>query len=326
MSINSKTVIVTGGAGYVGSHTCKALALNGYTPVTVDNLTNGHKEAVRWGPFERVDVLDAAGLEEVFKKYKPSAVLHFAAFAYVEESVKDPKKYELNNITGSKTLLQVMQLNNCHKFIFSSTCAIYGIPTQVPIREEHPLNPINPYGETKKVVEKELSKLDKENKIKFISLRYFNAAGSDPDLEIGEDHHPETHVIPLCLQAAKNKTKFIINGSDYSTDDGTCVRDYTHVTDLAQGHVKALEYLASKNRSEIFNLGTGHGYSVNQIVKTAEKVTGQKISIEYGPRREGDPTILVADSTKARNILQWSPQYSDLESQIQHAWAWLQKK
>ncbi|MCI5150007.1 MAG: UDP-glucose 4-epimerase GalE [Candidatus Electrothrix sp. MAN1_4] len=323
------TILVTGGAGYIGSHTCKALAQAGYTPVTYDNLTYGHKEAVKWGPLEVGDIANRDQLDEVIAKYQPSEVMHFAAFAYVGESVENPGKYYRNNVAGTLTLLEAMRYHGINKLIFSSTCATYGEPQQVPIPEDHPQLPINPYGMSKLMVEQMLKDFGTAHGLQSIALRYFNAAGADPDGEIGEDHTPETHLIPLVLDAAMGRRSNItVFGDDYDTPDGTCVRDYIHVTDLAQAHVLALqklEDLPSTNRqtpASAFNLGNGRGFSVKEVIDVAEKVTWKTIPVKIGAQRPGDPPSLVGDATRVRQEMNWQPQYHDLEAIVETAWQW----
>ena len=326
MKLNTNVVLVTGGAGYIGSHTCKALAKAGYTPISYDNLVYGHEYAVKWGPFEKGDILDRARLDEVIKQYQPSAIMHFAAYAYVGESVEKPGKYYRNNVTGSLTLLEAMHDHGINNFIFSSTCATYGIPNQVPITEDHPQAPINPYGHTKVMIEQMLKDFDVAHELKSVSLRYFNAAGADPDGETGEDHDPETHLIPLVLDAAAGKRPSItIFGDDYDTPDGTCIRDYIHVTDLADAHVKALKYLEQGGETTKFNLGNGAGFSVKEVIDAAQDVTGKEIPIVIGKRRPGDPPRLVGDAERIRKVLDWSPEYADLETIIDTAWRWHQR-
>jgi UDP-arabinose 4-epimerase len=318
---NSKTILVTGGAGYIGSHTCKTLALTGYTPVTYDNLVYGHEWAVKWGPLEIGDIADRTNLDTVIKKYQPIAVMHFAAYAYVGESVEQPDKYYRNNVAGTLTLLEAMRDHGIDKIVFSSSCATYGIPNKIPIPESHTLQPINPYGHSKVMAEQMLKDFDVAYDLRSISLRYFNAAGADPDGEIGEIHEPETHLIPLVLNAAAEKRSAItIFGNDYDTDDGTCIRDYIHVTDLAQAHVLALNMLEKGSPSTAYNLGNGQGFSVRQVIDTAKLVTGRDIPVAIGPRRPGDPSILVGDSVKAIKELGWEPQLASLEKIIETAW------
>jgi len=317
---------VTGGAGYVGSHTCKALALAGYTPVAYDNLVKGHEWAVRWGPLERGNINHADRLREVVKAHSPVAVLHFAGYAYVGESVLDPARYYRNNVEGTLVLLDVLREFDIDKFVFSSSCSTYGVPARTPIDEEQPQHPVSPYGQSKLIIERVLRDYDIAYKLKSVSLRYFNAAGADPDLEIGEDHNPETHLIPLVLQAAKDPSQHIIvHGNDYPTPDGTCIRDYIHVNDLAIAHVMALNYLMRGGVACQMNLGTGQGTSVKEVIDIARAVSGREIVVRYGPRRSGDPPVLVADVQRAKTILDWSPQFPKTADQIAHAWAWLNK-
>lgn len=317
------SILVTGGAGYVGSHACKALAIAGYNPVVYDNLVYGHEWAVKWGPFEKGDILDRERLDEVIRQYQPAAVMHFAAFAYVGESVNAPGKYYRNNVAGSLTLLEAMRDHEIPNIIFSSTCATYGHPNQVPIPENHPQSPINPYGWSKLMIEQMLRDFDTAHNLKSVSLRYFNAAGADPDGEIGEDHNPETHLIPLIFDAATGKSPSItIFGDDYDTPNGTCIRDYIHVTDLADAHVKALRHLEAGNLSTAYNLGNGKGYSVREVIDTAKSITGKTINEVIGDRRPGDPPKLIGDPSKVRRELGWFPEYVDLEKIIRTAWAW----
>jgi UDP-arabinose 4-epimerase len=316
-------VIVTGGAGYIGSHVCKALAARGVVPVTVDNLSRGHREAVKWGPLEEADLRDRAKLDAVFARYRPEAVLHFAAFAYVGESVQDPAIYYENNVGGTLSLLGAMRAAGCGRLVFSSTCAVYGTPPTLPIVEELPLAPINPYGWSKRMVEEVLASHDAAYGLRSVSLRYFNAAGADPDLETGERHDPETHLIPLALDAAAGRAPAIrVFGTDYDTPDGTCVRDYIHVVDLADAHVAALDHLGRGGATVSLNLGAGAGYSVLEVLAAAEQVTGRPIRRELEPRRPGDPPRLVADARRARELLGWQARRSDLTTILRHAWAW----
>lgn len=320
-----KNILIVGGAGYIGSHTAKELSQSGYNCIIVDNLIYGHKEAVLSPFFEIADLLDKKSLDNVFKKYQIDAVVHFAAFAYVGESVHQPSKYYQNNVIGTLNLLDVMQHNNVKKLVFSSTCATYGEPKYIPIDELHPQEPINPYGRSKLMVEKILEDYHHAYDFKYISLRYFNAAGCSKDKEIGESHNPETHLIPLVLQAIKDQKQPIkVFGTDYDTPDGTCVRDYIHVEDLAVAHQLALEQL--DNYSGCINLGTGIGTSVKQIINAAEAVTGKKCPVEYVKRRVGDPAKLYASNHKALEILGWSPKYTKIEDIIQTAWEWMKFK
>lgn len=321
----SKHVLVTGGAGYIGSHTCKALKGAGYTPVTYDSLVYGHEWAVKWGPFIHADLADRDSLRRCFDEYAPEAVIHFAAFAYVGESVTDPSKYYQNNVACTLNLLDAMRERGCEKIVFSSTCAVYGTPKTLPLTEAHPCAPINPYGRSKRFIEQIMADYGKAYGLRHVLLRYFNAAGADPEQEVGEDHDPETHLIPLamraCLDGASPLTVF---GTDWDTQDGTCVRDYVHVSDLADAHLLALAHL-NKNRRGTFNLGNGSGHSVSEIISAIEKVTGNKVNWEPGPRRHGDPSRLVADSTKAIRELGWKPRFADLEQIIGHTWDWMKK-
>jgi UDP-arabinose 4-epimerase len=321
--ISNRNVFVTGGAGYIGSHACKALAQAGFVPVAYDNLSFGHERAVKWGPFEHGDILDRARLDEILTTYSPSIVMHFAAFAYVGESVADPAKYYRNNVIGSLTLLEAIRDHGVGKIVFSSTCATYGIPETVPIRDDHPQHPINPYGASKVMVERMLLDFGSAYGLRSISLRYFNAAGADSDGEIGEDHDPETHLIPLVLDVATGKRPNItIHGTDYDTPDGTCIRDYIHVTDLAEAHVLAIDALQGGCDSASFNLGTGNGFSVRKVIGAATEITERVIPVVEGPRRAGDPAKLLADATLAKKALGWKPRYGELEQIISTAWNW----
>jgi len=321
-----KHVLVTGGAGYIGSHASKALSAAGYVPVSFDNLVYGHEWAVRWGPFVQGDILDRAALDAVMEKYRPVAVMHFAAFAYVGESVENPGKYYRNNVSGSLSLLAAMRDHGVGKFILSSTCATYGLPDAVPIPESHPQRPINPYGASKLMVEQVLRDVDVAHGLRSISLRYFNAAGADPDGEIGESHDPETHLIPLVLDAAAGvRPEIVVYGNDYPTPDGTCIRDYIHVSDLANAHVLGLRALEAGAATTAYNLGNGHGFSVKEVIDTARQVTGREIRVRVGPRRPGDPPRLVGDATRIRKELGWRPEHADLAEMIGSAWKWHQK-
>ncbi|WP_440255103.1 UDP-glucose 4-epimerase GalE [Candidatus Avelusimicrobium sp.] len=321
-----KNILVIGGAGYIGSHMVRMLAKQGYNPVVFDNLSKGHREAVVNYPFELGDLGDKARLTEVFKKYGIEAVMHFAAFAEVGESVKEPSKYYHNNVAKVLDLLDALVENDIKYFVFSSTAATFGEPVRPKIDESHPQNPINPYGNTKLMVEKILADFDTAYGLKATALRYFNASGADDSGEIGESHNPETHLIPIVLQAAAGKRASIkMFGTDYPTPDGTCVRDYVHVNDLARAHILALEKMFKDNVSERFNLGSGNGFSVAEIVKEAKRITGIDFTVEKAPRRDGDPAVLVADSAKAERILGWKPQYN-LTRIIETAWNWEQHR
>jgi UDP-arabinose 4-epimerase len=320
---SAKPVILTGGAGYVGSHVAKHLFRNGYLPVVLDNLSRGHSEAVRWGPLEVGDISEKSWVREILEKYRPIAVLHFAAFAYVGESTSNPAAYYRNNVIGSLSLLEAMRESGVQNLVFSSTCATFGIPKDLPITEDSPQYPSNPYGWTKLAVERMISDFSTAYGLRAMVLRYFNAAGADPEGDLGEWHDPETHLIPLVLQAASGlRPSVSIFGSDYPTVDGTCVRDYIHVADLAKAHHLALEYLQAGHPGDCFNLGTGRGYSVRQIVDAAEKVCGREIASRLEPRREGDPPALISSSEKARTVLGWVPTYSDIETILETAWKW----
>ncbi len=321
-----KNILVIGGAGYIGSHTVKMLAAQGYNSVVFDNLSKGHKEAVEKFPFELGDLGDKARLAEVFKKHAIDAVMHFAAFIEVGESVQAPSKYYHNNVAQVLNLLDAMVENNVKYFVFSSTAATFGEPVRPQIDETHPQNPINPYGNTKLMVEKMLADFDTAYGLKATALRYFNASGADDSGLIGESHSPETHLIPLVLQAAAGKRPSIkVFGTDYPTPDGTCVRDYVHVNDLARAHILALEKMMRENKSERFNLGSGSGFSVAELIQEAKKITGIDFKVETAPRRAGDPAVLVADSAKAQRVLGWQPQYN-LTRIIQTAWNWEQHR
>jgi len=318
-----KNVLVTGGAGYIGSHTCKILSQQGFHPVAFDNLSSGHAWAVKWGPLEQGDILDRTALDRVLEKYRPIACLHFAAFAYVGESVSDPGKYYRNNVGGSLTLLETLRDHGINQFVLSSTCATYGIPDKVPIDETFPQTPINPYGASKLMVERMLADFHVAHRMRSVSLRYFNAAGADPDVEIGEDHNPETHLVPLVLEAACGDREAItVFGDDYETLDGTCVRDYIHVNDLAEAHVLALKSLEQGLAHRAFNLGNGLGYSVREVIGSVERVTGRPVPVKMGERRPGDPARLISDSSRAASELQWRPRINKLDDIIATAWEW----
>jgi len=323
----SESVLVAGGAGYIGSHAAKILHQRGYRPVVVDNLSRGHRRAVKWGDFKEADLSDSNALAWIMKKYKVKAVMHFAAFAYVGESMSDPALYYQNNVVAALSLLNAMREADCRAFIFSSTCATYGIPASIPIVEENPQNPINPYGWTKLMVEKILDDFDRAYGFSHVNLRYFNAAGADPEGEIGEDHDPETHLIPLVFDAALGKRPNIsIFGNDYPTPDGTCIRDYIHVIDLAEAHVLALEHLLGGGDSRSYNMGNNAGYSVLEVIESARKITGREITAVNADRRVGDPPTLVGSSEKIKKELGWKPKYPDLETIIETAWNWHKSK
>ncbi len=316
-------VLVTGGAGYVGSHACKVLAQAGYLPITLDDLSTGHSEAARWGPLVIGDIADPYVLRRTIQSFNVSAILHFAASAYVAESCAEPAKYFNNNLVKTIRLLDCAMEAGVNRFVFSSTCATYGVPQEMPIRETHPQNPINAYGESKLSVERVLQWYGRAYGLQWVTLRYFNAAGADPDGEIGESHDEETHLIPLAIEAACNPARSIaVFGSEYPTPDGTAIRDYIHVTDLGVAHKLALEYLASGSESRAFNLGTGRGYSVREVLRATERVSGQNISVREAPARPGDPPVLVADASLAREQLGWSCAHSELSHIIGTAWMW----
>ncbi len=317
------SILVCGGAGYIGSHINKLLNSNGYDTVVFDNLIYGHREAVKWGEFVQGDLADIEALEEVFTGYHIDAVFHFAAYAYVGESVAEPEKYYYNNVVNTLNLLNVMRKHGCNRIIFSSTCATYGEPERVPITEDMPQNPINPYGMTKLTVERVFRDYQRAYGLQFVVLRYFNAAVADPDCEIGESHDPETHIIPLVLDAASGKRPDIkVFGTDYDTPDGSCIRDYIHVTDLADAHLRSLHYLEEGNAGDFFNLGNAKGTSVLEVVESVKRVTGRDFTVTKTDRRLGDPAKLVGSSDKARLILGWEPRYSDIDTIVEHAWKW----
>lgn len=322
-----RNVIVTGGAGYIGSYCSKLLARSGFTPIVVDDLSLGHREAVQWGPLEEINLLETQKLIELFERERPEGVFHFAALSKVAESVQYPERYERNNVEGTQSLLKAMEESGVKKLIFSSTCATIGIPTSVPIDESHPCSPVNPYGLSKLKVEGLL----RENTwgLKAVALRYFNAAGADPEGEVGEVHDPETHLIPIALEVARGeREKLEIYGEDYPTPDGTCIRDYIHIHDLATAHLKGFERLSTQSSPlELFHLGTGKGYSVKEVVQVVEQVTGKKIATRVSPRRPGDPPELVADPSRAMGEgLGWKVKYPNLLESVQHAYQWSKEK
>ncbi|HOO52217.1 MAG TPA: UDP-glucose 4-epimerase GalE [Alphaproteobacteria bacterium] len=321
---DNKNIIVTGGAGYIGSHTCKALSASGYTPVVIDNLSKGHQDAVKWGPLEQVDIRNTPAISQILSTYAPKAIIHFAALSEVGESVKDPAKYFDNNVGGSLSLLQAMRSSSVKNIVFSSSCSVYGEPQRIPIDEDTPCQPVNPYGTSKYMVELFLEDFRKAYGLNYASLRYFNACGADPDGEIGERHDPETHLIPRALMVAAGLENGLnLFGEDYNTPDGTCVRDYIHVNDLATAHIKALEHLCHGGEPLTLNLGTGKGTSVRQIIETTEKVTGTTLPVTISPRRKGDPASLVANPRKAREVLGFETEWNDLEKIIRTAWNFL---
>ncbi|GAA4720048.1 UDP-glucose 4-epimerase GalE [Brevibacillus fulvus] len=318
-------ILVTGGSGYIGSHTVMELLEQGEEVIVADNLRTGHQAAVAGGTFYHGDLRDRAFLQQVFKQHQIEAVIHFAANSLVGESVQIPLDYYENNLIGSHTLVSVMLEHGVKKIVFSSTAATYGEPNRVPIYEDDPTAPTSPYGETKLAMERMFHWCDQAYGLKSISLRYFNAAGAHLSGKIGEDHQPESHLIPIILQVALGQREHIaIFGDDYPTEDGTCVRDYIHVMDLAKAHWLALEHLRKQNQSNIFNLGNGKGFSVKQVIEEARRITGHPIPAQIHPRRAGDPAVLIASAEKARRELGWTPQYSDLETIIKSAWSWHQ--
>ena len=319
-------VLVTGGAGYIGSHACKALRQAGYVPVSYDNLCTGWEDAVKFGPFEKGDLLDRARLDEVFAKYKPVAVMHFAALSQVGESIKEPGKYWLNNVGGSLTLIEATAAAaNCKNFVFSSTCATYGEHDNVMLDESVEQHPINAYGSSKRAIEDMLKDFEGANGLRHVIFRYFNVAGGDPEAEVGEFHRPETHLIPLMLDAIDGKRDALtIFGTDYDTPDGTCIRDYVHVCDLVDAHVLGLKWLEEGKDSRVFNLGTGSGFSVREVIDHSRAVTNRDVPYEEGPRRPGDCTKLVSGSTRAEKELGWTPKRSTLDIMIADAWRWYQ--
>jgi len=323
----TRTVLVTGGAGYVGSHACSALRVAGFVPVTYDNLSRGFRELVLFGPLEEGDIRDTKRLAAVFAKYEPFAVMHFAALAYVGESVSEPALYYQNNFVGALSLLEAMREARIGKFIFSSTCATYGTPEKQPMAESAAQAPINPYGRSKLMVEQALRDYDAAYSLRSISLRYFNACGAHPSGQIGEMHDPESHLIPRILMAIGGEVEALdVFGTDYPTPDGTAVRDYVHVCDLAEAHVAALRYLDTGGETRAFNLGTGRGYSVREVIASAERVTGRKVPLRYAERRPGDPPMLVAEASAARAALGFAPQLTDIDRIVASAWEWYAKR
>jgi UDP-glucose 4-epimerase len=324
--MSSRRILVTGGAGYIGSHTTLQLLDAGYDVVVVDNLSRGHREAVDPARLREVDVLDTEGLVEVMREKPCDAVIHFAAYIAVGESMQVPEVYFRNNTAGSLSLLTAMLRAGVGKIVFSSTAAVYGMPEHVPIPESEPRAPVNAYGDTKVMVERLLEWFDQIHGMRSVCLRYFNASGADPKGRAGEDHEPETHLIPLLFRAIQTGKPITLFGDDYATPDGTCIRDYIHVTDLAQAHIAAVEALCAGGESKKYNVGTGHGFSVKEVLNAVEQVTGRKVPFVMGSRRDGDPPLLVADSTRLQQELGWNPQYSDLHRIVETAWAWATKR
>jgi len=320
---HNNTVLVTGGAGYIGSHTCKALSNAGYRPVVVDNLSQGHRWAVQWGPFAQADLSDRPAIEQVLRVHGVCAVIHFAAYAHVGESMKVPEVYFRNNVANTLSLLEAMACAGVKQIVFSSTCATYGIPSTIPIVESEPQKPVNPYGESKLFIERALYWQGLASDLRWMALRYFNAAGADPDAELGEEHDPETHLIPLAIGTVLGQRGGLqVMGTDYPTPDGTAIRDYVHVTDLADAHVRALRYLQEGGESTALNVGTGNGHSVREVLKTLEHVTGSKVNARNAPRRPGDPPVLVAAPGRVQKVLDWEPKFSSLETIVQTAYRW----
>jgi UDP-glucose 4-epimerase len=316
-------ILIVGGAGYIGSHVNKLCHARGYRTIIIDNLVNGHEAAIKWGRFIKADLSDVATITQVFRDYRIAGVMHFAAYAYVGESVFDPAKYYENNVANTLHLLRAMKIAGCNFIIFSSTCATYGNPEYLPIDEAHPQNPINPYGHSKKMVEQILKDYSSAYDLRYVALRYFNAAGADEAAEIGESHNPETHLIPLILDVALGKKASVdVYGIDYPTKDGSAVRDYIHVSDLADAHLKAMEYLFRGGESTALNLANGDGYSVMEVIEAARHVTAHPIPIRLCDRRPGDPPALIGNSDDARLILGWQPQYPDLGRIVSSAWNW----
>jgi UDP-glucose 4-epimerase len=321
-----KRILITGGAGYIGSHVVAALGETGFEVLVYDNLSTGYRDALLHGKLVVGDLCDKALLRNTLQEFKPDAVMHFAAFIQAGESVKEPLKYYQNNSINAVNLLEAMMDEGIRNFIFSSTAAVYGHPGKVPIIEGEAINPINPYGSSKAFVEHVLQDLSLAKDFRYVSLRYFNAAGADPRARIGERHNPETHLIPLALKAAKGEREnIVIYGTDYPTPDGTCIRDYIHVMDLVDAHIRALQYLSDDGRSDVFNCGYGHGYSVRQVLDVTRGVTGIDFPVKESQRREGDSPILVADSSKLKQRLGWKPRFDDLRYIVKTAWEWERK-
>ncbi|MCC5986231.1 MAG: UDP-glucose 4-epimerase GalE [Pararhodobacter sp.] len=319
-------VLVTGGAGYIGSHACKALAARGFVPVSFDNLSTGWTQAVKYGPLVRADLLERAAIDAALAEYRPVAIMHFAASSLVGEAMQNPGKYWRNNVLGALNLIEAALAADCRALVFSSTCAVYGEQDGVVLAEDSPLQPLNAYGSTKRAIEEMLRDFGHSDGLRSVIFRYFNVAGSDPEAEIGECHRPETHLIPLMLQAiCGERDELVIHGQDYPTHDGTCIRDYVHVVDLVEAHVQGLEWLIEGKEGRVFNLGTGAGFSVREVIDHARAATGRKVPFRLGPRRQGDAASLVSGSQRALRELGWHPRRSSLKLMIQDAWRWHQK-
>lgn len=322
----NKNIIVFGGAGYIGSHACKALKQAGYNPIVFDNLSTGHAWAIKWGDFVEGDINKISDIDKAFKQYEPIAVMHFAAASLVGESVEDPLKYYQNNVSGTINILQMMRKYHIKYIVFSSTAAVYGEPDEIPIKEDLPQNPINPYGRSKLMIENILDDVQKAYGIQSVRFRYFNAAGADLDGEIGEAHEPETHLIPRVLMAAaQDEDNIKLFGTDYPTEDGTAVRDYIHVNDLVNAHILGVQYLEKGGETTVFNLGTSNGFSVAEIITATKRATNHDIKVVECPRRAGDPAVLIADNHKAKEVLKWKLEHSDIDTVLRSAWSWYQK-
>lgn len=322
----TRNILVTGGAGYVGSHACKVLAQSGFLPIAFDSLVRGHRRAVQWGPLVEADLADSAAIGDVLRENRVEAVVHFADYARVEESVAEPGKYFRNNVSNSLNLVEAMVETGIRRIVFSSSCSIYGAPERVPIPEDAPQAPTSPYGETKQIVERILHWFGAAHGLEWVALRYFNAAGADADGDIGEAHEPETHLIPLAIETALGRHPHLeVFGADYATPDGTPVRDFVHVTDLARAHIAALEYLAQGGAPAAINLGTGTGRSVREVIRAVQQESGNELPVIEGKRRDGDVPILLADASKAAACLGWTPRHSSLENIVATAWRWHRK-
>ena len=317
------SILISGGAGYIGSHTAKSLSRAGFEPVVYDNLSTGHRWAVQWGPLVEADLSDQASLRRALREYKVTAAIHFAAHAYVGESVREPRRYFENNVTNTLNLVHALLDESVNHIVFSSSCAVYGEPQGFPISESHSKLPVNPYGDSKLFIERVLDWYGRAYDLRWAALRYFNAAGADPEGKLGEAHNPETHLVPRLIEAALGRLESVeIFGADYPTDDGTAVRDYVHVSDLAEAHVATLRHLLSGGESFSANLGTGRGASVREVITSMERVSGTRINTKLASRRPGDPAVLIADATRAGRLLGWRPRLSSLDSIVSSAWGW----